>query len=57
MHELARSSANGRHGLAECGLTKRVPIFLISAETSPAVTQEAYGLGVMDVVEKPVVPT
>lgn len=38
------------------GLTRRIPVFLISAEAGPEVTREAYALGVMDVIEKPVVP-
>ena len=37
-------------------LLDRVPVFLITAEASDAVLKEAYGLGVMDVISKPVVP-
>lgn len=38
------------------GLTKRIPVFIISAEATNDVIREAYELGVMDVIEKPVVP-
>ena len=38
------------------GLLDRLPVFLITAETSGQVLQEAYRLGVMDVIGKPVVP-
>lgn len=38
------------------GLVQAIPVFLISAEADDAVTKEAYELGVMDVIEKPVVP-
>ena len=38
------------------GLPKRIPVFLITAEASGPVMQEAYQLGVMDVIQKPVVP-
>lgn len=38
------------------GLLDRLPVFLITAETSGRVLQEAYSLGVMDVIGKPVVP-
>lgn len=33
-----------------------VPVFLITAETSDTVMREAYELGVMDVITKPVIP-
>ncbi|WP_297211152.1 HD domain-containing phosphohydrolase [uncultured Flavonifractor sp.] len=42
--------------LSRQGLTTRVPIFLITADVGGATMQEAYGLGVMDVIFKPVVP-
>lgn len=42
--------------LKSADLTDKIPIFLITAEVSDAVTKEAYGLGVMDVISKPVVP-
>src|SRR5699024_10289933 len=35
---------------------QQIPVFLITAETSGAVVEEAYTLGVMDVINKPVVP-
>lgn len=38
------------------GLTEQVPVFLITAETGDSVMKEAYSLGVMDVIGKPVVP-
>ncbi len=42
--------------LAGQGLPQKIPVFLITAETSGSVIQEAYELGVMDVISKPVVP-
>ena len=33
-----------------------MPVFLVTAETGDEVTREAYALGVMDVIGKPVVP-
>ena len=42
--------------LHESGLTLTLPVFLITAEASDSVLREAYGLGVMDVISKPVVP-
>lgn len=36
-------------------LLERIPIFLITAETGEDVVKEAYQLGVMDVIKKPVV--
>lgn len=38
------------------GLTQQVPFFLITAAQDDATIQEAYSLGVMDVIGKPVVP-
>ncbi|HIR93185.1 MAG TPA: response regulator [Candidatus Egerieimonas intestinavium] len=38
------------------GLTETIPVFLITAETEPSTLKEAYSLGVMDVIRKPVVP-
>ena len=38
------------------GLTSRVPVFLITAEAGGSTMREAYELGVMDVISKPVVP-
>ena len=38
------------------GLTSRVPVFLITAEAGGSTMREAYELGVMDVIFKPVVP-
>ena len=42
--------------LHEKELLDRLPVFLITAEASGDVLKEAYGLGVMDVISKPVVP-
>lgn len=44
-----------RH-LEKASLLDKVPVFLITAETSDATMKEAYRLGVMDVISKPVVP-
>ena len=38
------------------GLTDRIPVFLITADSGSETMREAYELGVMDVVFKPVVP-
>lgn len=38
------------------GIPHQIPIFLITAETSNQTTQDAYNLGVMDVINKPFVP-
>lgn len=37
------------------GLLEKIPVFLITAESGPDVMREAYDLGVMDVISKPVV--
>lgn len=37
-------------------VTEHVPVFLITAEASGSVMKEAYELGVMDVIGKPVIP-
>ena len=42
--------------LERWGLLKQLPVFLITAEASDTVLREAYALGVMDVISKPVVP-
>ncbi len=42
--------------LAREGLPAQLPVFLITADASGAVMEEAYRLGVMDVISKPVVP-
>ena len=42
--------------LDERGLMLRIPVFLISAEADAEITRAAYELGVMDVIEKPVIP-
>ncbi len=38
------------------GWTEEIPVFLITAEAGSDVLREAYTLGVMDVISKPVVP-
>lgn len=42
--------------LKELGLLDKIPVFIITAESNADVIREAYGLGVMDVIRKPVVP-
>lgn len=42
--------------LNEKGLLQKLPVFLITAEARDEVMKEAYRLGVMDVISKPVVP-
>ena len=42
--------------LQEAELLEKIPVFLITAEASDATMKEAYRLGVMDVISKPVVP-
>lgn len=44
------------HKLSEQGLLQKLPVFLITAEARDEVMREAYRLGVMDVISKPVVP-
>ncbi|OUO19003.1 two-component system response regulator [Collinsella sp. An307] len=42
--------------LAADGYTKRVPVFLITAERTSQVMEDAYRLGVMDFIAKPIIP-
>ena len=42
--------------LNDQGLTEQIPVFLITAESGDQTLKEAYSLGVMDVILKPVVP-
>lgn len=44
------------HALCQQGLTKKIPVFLITADVNSATMREAYELGVMDVIFKPVGP-
>lgn len=44
------------HHLKAQNLLEKIPVFLITAEASDSVMKEAYQLGVMDVISKPVVP-
>lgn len=44
------------HYLNQIGFTDKVPIFLITAEREEHMVKEAYELGVMDVIVKPVIP-
>lgn len=37
-------------------LTSRIPVFLITADSGEHITSEAYKLGVMDVINKPIIP-
>lgn len=39
-----------------CGIPERIPVFLITASEEAEVAREAYELGVMDVITKPVTP-
>ena len=41
--------------LKALGFLDRIPVFLITAETQEKVVREAYQLGVMDVIKKPVI--
>ena len=38
------------------GLNKKIPVFLITADTSEESMQRGYALDVMDIIEKPVIP-
>ena len=42
--------------LNEEGIPAQIPIFLITEEASNSTMREAYELGVMDVISKPVIP-
>ena len=42
--------------LKDRGVLEKIPVFLITAETSNEMMKEAYALGVMDVIGKPVIP-
>lgn len=42
--------------LNQQGLTPKIPVFLITADVDTTTMREAYELGVMDVIFKPVVP-
>ena len=42
--------------LLEQDLLNKIPVFLITAEASDSTMKEAYQMGVMDVISKPVVP-
>ena len=44
------------HELLPCNYMGRVPIFLITAHADEEIVYEAYKLGVMDVISKPVIP-
>jgi len=41
--------------LKKLGLMEKIPVFLITSDSSAGVMKEAYELGVMDVISKPVV--
>ncbi len=42
--------------LKELKLLDKIPVFLITSDSSADIMKEAYALGVMDVISKPVVP-
>ena len=42
--------------LNQAGLTEQIPVFLITADDSGDTMRQAYRLGVMDVISKPVIP-
>ncbi len=42
--------------LHDRGITERIPIFLITASEEDEIAREAYNMGVMDVIRKPIVP-
>ena len=42
--------------LNQLGWTRKIPVFLITAESANSTVKKAYSLGVMDVISKPVVP-
>lgn len=42
--------------LHKWGMTEKIPVFLITADPEASTMREAYRLGVMDVISKPVVP-
>lgn len=44
------------HRLAPTGFLEHVPVFLITAERTSSVMEEAYRLGVMDFIVKPIIP-
>ncbi len=42
--------------LKELGLLDKIPVFIITSDANAGVMKEAYELGVMDVIRKPVIP-
>lgn len=44
------------HCIKQAGLLDKIPVFLITAEDDAAVLEEAYKLGIMDIITKPIVP-
>ncbi len=44
------------NALQKLDVIEQIPVFLITAETRGDIIEEAYGLGVMDVIHKPIVP-
>ncbi len=42
--------------LYEEGLTDEIPVFLVTADSESEMAKEAYDFGVMDVINKPIVP-
>ena len=43
------------HWMKDNGMLDKIPVFLITSERGESVVREAYGLGVMDVISKPVI--
>ncbi len=44
------------HEISKQGITEKIPVFLITAQDDDDIVNEAYALGVVDVVSKPVTP-
>lgn len=42
--------------MQQAGLLQQIPVFLVTADAGDTIMQEAYTLGVMDVIVKPVIP-
>lgn len=42
--------------MSELHMSAELPVFLITSEISPALWKEAYSLGIMDLILKPVIP-
>ena len=51
-----KSGLEALYEMRKDGLQSEIPVFLVTAEPNHQITREAYDLGVMDVIGKPVVP-